>query len=216
MFYPVFLNLKGKRVVVIGGGEVAERRVESLLDTGASITVISPSVTPRLASLAESQLIGLQKRPYTQGDCSGAALVLSATDDSEASVAVWNEASGAGLLVNTADEPTLCDFIMPAVVRRGELTVAISTGGTSPALASRLRQEFSKMLGPEYSRLVELLGRARLEVRERFHNGRDRKALHYRILDSDIMACLKQDDGEGAERRLRQIIEEFAGERKTP
>ena len=216
MFYPVFLNLKGKHVVVIGGGEVAERKVESLLDTGAAITVISPGVTPRLASLADSRLIGLQKRPYAAGDCSGAALVLSATDDPEVNVAVWNEASEAGVLVNTADEPVRCDFIMPAVVRRGELTVAISTGGTSPALASRLRDKFSQMLGPEYTRLVELLARVRPEVRERIHNGRDRKALHYRILDSDIMACLKEGDSEGAERRLRQIIEGFACEEKTP
>ena len=216
MFYPVFLNLKDKRVVVIGGGEVAERKVESLLDTGASVTVISPHVTARLASLADSRLIELQKRPYAQGDCSRAALVLSATDDPEVNEAVWNEATGAGILVNTADEPVLCNFIMPAVVRRGELAVAISTGGTSPALASRLRHKFSQMLGPEYTRLVELLARIRPEIRERFHNGRDRKALHYRILDSGIIDCLKEGDSEGAERRLRQIIEEFACEEKTP
>jgi precorrin-2 dehydrogenase/sirohydrochlorin ferrochelatase len=117
--------------------------------------------------------------------------------------------------VNTADEPALCDFIMPAVVRRGELTVAISTGGTSPALASRLRQEFSQMVGPEYTRLVELLARVRPEIRERIHNARDRRALHYRVLDSDVLACLKEDDSEGAERRLLQIIEEFACEGKA-
>lgn len=215
MFYPVYLNLKRKRVVVIGGGEVAERKVASLLDTGASITVVSPQITERLASLANANLIEWHKRSYAHGDCRGAALVLSATDDAETSRSVFDEAAAAGILVNTADQPALCDFIMPAVVRRGALTVAISTGGTSPALAGRLRGKLSRMLGPEYARLVALLARVRPEIRRRIPNERDRKALHYRILDSDIITCLKQNDSAGAERRLRQIIEDFACQEKT-
>ena len=215
MFYPVYLNLKGKRVVVIGGGEVAERKVASLLDTGAAISVISPEITHRLSSLAAAKLIDLHERPYGFGDCRGAALVLSATDDPGISRAVWDEATAAGILVNTADQPALCDFIMPAVVRRGELTIAISTGGTSPALAARLRGKLSQMLGPEYARLIALLARARPEIRRRVQGERDRKALHYKILDSDIIESLKQNDTDRAERRLRQIIEDFACEEKT-
>jgi siroheme synthase-like protein len=215
MFYPVYLNLKDKHVVVIGGGEVAERKVAALLDTGASILVVSPEVTPRLASLANANLIDLQKRPYAHGDCSGATLVLSATDDPEVSRAVFEEASAAGILVNTADQPALCDFIMPAVVRRGNLTIAISTGGTSPALAARLRGRFSRMLGPEYARLVDFLEQARPEIRRRVTDERSRKALHYRILDSDIITCLKDNDNAGAERRLQQLIEDFALQEKT-
>jgi siroheme synthase-like protein len=215
MFFPVYLNLKGKRVVVIGGGEVAERKVTSLTGTGASITIISPEVTSHLASLARANAIELLRRPYRQGDCESAALVLSATGDPATNRAVWEEGNRAGVLVNTADQPDLCDFIMPAVVRRADLTVAISTGGTSPALAARLRQKISDMLGPEYERLLDLLAAARPEIRRRVEAERDRKALHYRVLDSDILSLLEKDDIQGAERRLKEIIEEFACQGKT-
>jgi len=215
MFYPVYLNLKGKRVVVIGGGEVAERKTESLLDTGASVTVISPAVTPRLASLANAKRIELHRRGYVPGDCKEAALVLSATDDPEVSRAVWEEAKAGDILVNTADVPALCDFIMPAVIRRGELTIAISTGGTSPALASRLKEELSQVLGPEYELLLELLARVRPEIQQRIQDERARKALHYRILDSDVIALLQKNDSDAAARRLREIIEDFACQERT-
>lgn len=215
MYYPVYLNLKGKRVVVIGGGEVAERKVMSLAETGASITVISPDVTPQLASLARNNSIELHKRPYSPGDCKDAVLVLSATDDPETSRAVWEEANRRGVLVNTADQPDLCDFIMPAVVRRADLTVAISTGGTSPALAATLRRKIENVIGPEYERLLDLLAKARPEIRRRVKDEQDRKALHYRVLDSDVLTLLEKDDNDGAERRLKEIIEEFVCQEKT-
>jgi siroheme synthase-like protein len=207
MFYPVYLNLKGKRVVVIGGGEVAERKVESLLGTEASVVVISPEVTERLSSLANEKQIALLRRAYRPGDCSGAALVLSATNDPELSRAVFQDASAAGALVNTADQPALCDFIMPAVVRRGNIAVAISTGGTSPGLAARLRYKISRIIGPEYGLLAELLSEARAEIRQRVQTEEARKALHYKILDSDIMNLLKHKDTAGAKRLLREMIE---------
>ena len=207
MFYPVYLNLKGRRVVVIGGGEVAERKVESLLGTGANIVVISPRVTQRLESLANDARLELQKRPFASGDCNGARLVLSATDDAGLSDAVFKEGHAAGALVNTADQPALCDFIMPAVVRRGDIAIAISTGGASPGLAARLRSKIARLIGPEYARLAKMLSEARPEIRRRVHTEDERKALHYRILDSDIMERLKANDAAGAERRLREIIE---------
>jgi precorrin-2 dehydrogenase len=114
MFYPVYLNLKNKRVVVVGGGAVAERKVESLLGTEASINLISPEVTSRLEALAESGQIQLQRRAYAAGDCAGAALVFSATDDVSVSRAVFEEATAIGALVNTADKPALCDCRRPA------------------------------------------------------------------------------------------------------
>jgi len=207
MFYPIYLNLKNKRVVVIGGGEVAERKVESLVGTGAAITLISPEVTPRLASLAHSNQIQLQSRAYAPGDCSGAFLVFSATDDAEISAAVFRDAAQAGALTNTADRPGLCDFIMPAVVRRGDIAVAISTGGTSPGLAAQLRRKIAKTIGPEYAKLAALMAGARSEIRRRVPDQEQRKALHYRILNSDIMDRLRRDDNAGAERRLKEIIE---------
>jgi len=207
MFYPVYLDLKNKRVVVIGGGSVAERKVESLIGTRASIDVISPEVTPRLDALAEAGEIRLHRRLYAAGDCRNAALVFSATDDEKVSAEVFEEATRDGALINTADQPSLCDFIMPAVHRRGDVTVAVSTGGTSPGLAAQLRNEIAEIVGPEYGRLAALLAQARLEIRRRVPDLEQRKALHYRILNSDIMDCLKRSDTAGAERRLKELID---------
>jgi precorrin-2 dehydrogenase / sirohydrochlorin ferrochelatase len=207
VFYPVYLDLTGRCVVVVGGGEVAERKIESLLDMGASIRVVSPQVTARILVWGTERRVELHRRPYRLGDCSGAVLVLSATDDEDVSRAVFEEARKAGLLVNTADQPALCDFIMPAIVRRGDITIAISTSGTSPGLAARLRQKIARLIGPEYARLARLLSEARPQIRQRIPSQADRRALQYRILDSDIMTYLKENDIAGAQRRLREIIE---------
>ena len=206
MFYPVYLNLNHKRVVVVGGGEVAERKVESLLGTGASIVVISPEVTSRLLALAEEKQLELHKRAYAPGDCDGATLVLSATNDPKLSKTVFEDATRSGALVNTADQPALCDFIMPAVLRHGDIAIAISTGGASPGLAARLRQKISEVIGPEYGQLAEMLSKARPEIHKRLQEEDERKALQYRILDSGIIERLKENDRAGAERLLREII----------
>jgi precorrin-2 dehydrogenase/sirohydrochlorin ferrochelatase len=207
MFYPIYLSLKNKRVVVIGGGEVAERKVESLLGTGAAVTVISPETTARLDALARDNEIQLYRRVYDSQDCDGAFLVFSATDDPGISARVFRDAAKAGAMVNTADQPERCDFIMPAVLRRGDVAIAISTGGTSPGLAAQLRRTIAEIIGPEYAQLAQLLSRARREIRERIPDAAQRKALHYRILNSDIMDRLKRNDEAGAERRLKEIIE---------
>jgi precorrin-2 dehydrogenase / sirohydrochlorin ferrochelatase len=216
VFYPVYLDLRGKPVIIIGGGEVAERKAESLLDTGASIIVISPDLSPNLAALVDQKRLEVRQRRYVHGDCAGAVLVFSATDDPEVSRDVYREASALGIFVNTADQRSLCSFIMPAVVRRGKIGIAISTSGTSPALASRLRDQISKIVGPEYARFGELLSTARSEIRRRVRNEKDRKQLHYRILNSDIMALLKANDTAGAERRLREIVEDCVCRQRTP
>ena len=200
---------------MIGGGEVAERKVASLTGTGAATTVISPALTPQLLAMAESKIIDWQKRVYLRGDLSGASLVFSATNDPAISREVWEEATSAGILVNTADQPGFCDFIMPAVVRRGELAVAISTGGASPALAATLRERLSEMLGREYEELLEVLARARPEIQRRFQDEDARKALHYRILESNLIDLLKRQDRESAERLLRELIEDFACQERT-
>jgi len=207
MYYPIYLNLKDRRVVVVGGGEVAERKVESLLGSGALITVISPDVTPGLASLAQSNQVELRRRIYTPGDCTGATLVFSATDDSSLSAKVFEDGTTARALVNSADQPALCDFIMPAVVRRGDIAIAISTGGTSPGLAARLRRKIARIIGPEYAKLAAFLSEARPEIRRLIPDQARRKAVQYRILDSDIMDRLKRNDRAGAKRRLKEIIE---------
>ena len=137
-------------------------------------------------------------------------MILTAVDDAQVNRLVWEEARLRGILVNTADEPSRCDFIIPALVRRGDLTVAISTAGKSPALASRLRTQLEAMLGPEYGRLVEVLGRWRPRLRERFKNAEQRKLIHSRIVDSDALEFAREEDTEALERLLAQIVEETA------
>ena len=207
MFYPVYLNLKGRRVVVVGGGEVAERKVESLMPCQASVIVISPDVTAWLSALFDQKRIEWLARPYMKGDCARATLVFSATDDAEVNRAVYVEATALGIFVNTADQPELCSFIMPAVVRRGHIGIAISTSGTSPALAARLRRKISLVIGPEYGQFSQLMVRARREIRSRVASERERKELHYRIIDSDIIKLLRSNDREAAERRLNEMIQ---------
>ena len=209
MFYPAFLNLNGKRVVVIGGGRIAEHKVQLLVDCGAQVTVVSPVVTPQLESLAVSNTIALQRRRYEAGDCAGAFLVISATDDPGLHKTVWEDAKRSGAIVNTVDETDLCDFIAPAIIQQGDVTVAISTNAKSPGLAAYLRQRLSGLIGPEYGELLNLLADIRPEIRKRISDVERRKELHYRIIESGVLPLLSSGDREGAERLIRRVIEEY-------
>ena len=207
-YFPITLNVANKPTTVVGGGFVAERRVESLLKCDAVITVITPTVSDRLGILANEEKITLHRRAYRSGDARGALMVLAATDDSEVNALVAADARDVGILVNVADDPSRCDFIMPAVVRRGDLSVAISTGGKSPALAARLREKLSAVLGPEYGRLLDILGGLREDLRGRFEDPADRKAVHYRLVDSEALRLIR----EGAETGLVRCLDEIVGE----
>jgi precorrin-2 dehydrogenase/sirohydrochlorin ferrochelatase len=209
MFDPVFLNLDGKRVVVIGGGEVAERKVLPLVDCGADVTVISPEVTPRLDSMAASNVIALERRRYEAGDCAGAFLVISATDDPDLHRVIWEDAQQAGAIVNTVDDPALCDFIAPAVINRGDLTVAISTNSRSPGLAAYLRRRLLRLIGPEYGELLNLLAEIRPEIRQRVSDVERRKEIHYRIIESGVVHLLRNGDRAGAQLLIRRTIDEY-------
>jgi precorrin-2 dehydrogenase/sirohydrochlorin ferrochelatase len=166
-YYPAFLDLNEKLCVVIGGGDVAERKVNGLLGCGAKVTVVSPTMTLGLESLVEDRRVSWKSRGYRTGDLKGSFLAIAATDQEDVNQSVAEEASGLGILLNVADVPSLCNFIAPSVVQRGEVTVAISTGGASPALARKLRQtlESSELLA--YAELATILTQARNEMKRR-------------------------------------------------
>jgi precorrin-2 dehydrogenase/sirohydrochlorin ferrochelatase len=166
-FYSIFMNLSRRRCVVIGGGAVAERRVEGLLAADADLTLISPSVTARLKALATEGSIRLLFREYENGDLPGFDLVFVASDDHLINKAVLAEARAQKVWVNSADDPENCDFILPALVRRGDLAVAISTGGVSPATTRLVREELEKYLTTEYASLVRIAGEVRRVLREK-------------------------------------------------
>ena len=166
-YYPIFLELKDRRCVVIGGGTIAERKVEGLVNAGANVTVISPAITDGLRDLLNQGAIRHVAREYRAGDRAGYDLVFVATDNSQVNAVVSSEAQSLHIWVNSADDPDHCDFILPAVIRRGDLTVAISTGGVSPAVTRAIREELDEYFREDYASFVEIAGQVRKELREK-------------------------------------------------
>jgi precorrin-2 dehydrogenase / sirohydrochlorin ferrochelatase len=164
-YYPVFLEMKDRRCVVIGGGAVAERKVEGLVAAGANVTVISPGMTDGLKELLKQDAIRHVAREYQASDRAGYDLVFVATDNSEINAAVFSEARSLRIWVNSADDPDHCDFILPAVIRRGDLTVAVSTGGASPAVTRAIREELDEYFTADYARFIQIAGEVRRELR---------------------------------------------------
>jgi precorrin-2 dehydrogenase/sirohydrochlorin ferrochelatase len=162
--FPIFLKLTGRPSIVIGAGNLAESKIESLHTANARITVIAPHASPRIASMAASGEITWHQREYTPGDLSGNFLVIAATDNPAVNRAVFAEAESSGILINAVDDPPFCDFYFPSVVRRGDLQIAISTAGHSPALAQRLRKEINALLPLDTGDWLAELGNLRREV----------------------------------------------------
>lgn len=165
-YYPVFFDLEGRSVLVVGGGRLALEKVEGLLAAGARVSVVASGLTEELAALRDAGRIEHLARDYQSGDMHGRALVMAAGGDASANAALHADARAVGVPLNAADDPANCDFILPAVVRRAPLTVAISTGGGSPAMARRVREELSDYLDAETSSLAELVAEVRAELRE--------------------------------------------------
>jgi precorrin-2 dehydrogenase/sirohydrochlorin ferrochelatase len=162
--FPIFLKLTGRRSVVIGAGHLAESKIASLRAADAAVTVIAPDVSDAITEQAESGELTLLRRSYQQGDLAGAFLVVAATDDPAVNRAVFAEATASGVLCNAVDDPPFCDFYFPSVVRRGDLQIAISTAGASPALAQRLRKELNAQLPLDLGDWLTDLGNLRREV----------------------------------------------------
>jgi len=199
-WYPVTLDLTGRHCVVIGGGSVSERKVTGLLVADAAVTVISPTLTPALAALAAAGRIVHVARRYRRGDLRGAALAFTTTEDPRVNAAVAREGQGRGTLVNAADDPVNCDFILPSVLRRGHLTVAVSTGGAAPALARSVRERLEPRLGPEVALLADITADVRRELRAHGHVADG--ARWHRALDAPLRRLVARGDRAGARRRL--------------
>ncbi|HLW51426.1 MAG TPA: bifunctional precorrin-2 dehydrogenase/sirohydrochlorin ferrochelatase [Candidatus Angelobacter sp.] len=175
--YPIFLKLDQHKVLVVGGGAVAEQKIEGVLRSARDVTVIAPEVTATIARWAADGRIKHMKGEFTAGMAKGYFLVIAATDSESVNRAVYEEAQAAGALANAVDDPDYCSFFAPAVVTRGDFQIAISTGGASPALAQRVRQELELQYGPEYGPWTEWLGRTRSVLRQVLPQGETRKQL---------------------------------------
>ena len=164
--YPMMLDLSNRSCLVVGGGAVAERKVEGLVDAGARVTVVSPSLTERLLRLATDARFRWRPREYVTGDVEGCVLVLVATDDASVNAAVAAECRERGILINCADDPTRCDFILPSVLKRGALTVSVSTGGASPTMARLVREELETLLPRDVAVLTDVMAEVRRTLRD--------------------------------------------------
>jgi precorrin-2 dehydrogenase / sirohydrochlorin ferrochelatase len=185
-YYAMFVDLQGKRCLVVGGGEIAARKVQGLLDAEALVDVVSPTLCEELATLAAQGTITHQARPFRADDVLGCTLVIGATDQVEVNAAVGRAAREHDVWVNIVDTPEACDFIAPAIVRRGALQIAISTGGHSPTLAKRIRMQLEEAYGPEYGRLLEKLGRERKRIRHLIRDLDLRRAYYERLVDTAL------------------------------
>jgi len=203
-YYPVLLDLAGRRCVVVGGGRVAERKVQALLECGAEVVVVAPKVSQAIGGLARQGAVRLLSKTYKDGDLAGACLVVAAAR-AQVNEAVSAEASRKRIPVNVVDDPQRCDFIVPAVVRRGPLLIAISSSGASPALARRLRELIEAQVGEEYGELARLLGRLRPEVLK-ITQEKKRRRIWQAILDSPVLGLLRQGQRDDAEREARRCI----------
>jgi precorrin-2 dehydrogenase/sirohydrochlorin ferrochelatase len=206
--YPVALRIEGRHCVVIGGGEVAARKVGSLLEAGASVTVISPTLCDALARRSAAGEVTHLARAYQSGDLASAFLAFAATDDDEVHAEIAREADERGTLLNVVDRPRWCTFFVPSIARRGDITVAVSTGGTSPALARRVREEIESFLGPQYERAALLLGRLRRHLQEREPSGGERQRILDGLVRSELIDLLQRPDTAAVDRLLSRDVGE--------
>lgn len=205
-YYPLYADLENKKCIVIGGGEVAERKVESLLECQADVTVISPQLTERLDELAHSREIKYLKRTYRRGDLENASLVVGATDHAELNAIIYQEACQKNILVNIVDDPDKCSFIVPSVVDRGDLLISISTSGICPALSKKIRKQLEEEFGEEYVDYLKLLGSARDKIKQKYESMEERKRSLNRVIDLDILPLLREGKRDLAEKKVEECI----------
>lgn len=211
-FYPICLDLEARACVVVGGGRVAERKVLGLLSCKAQVSVISPALTEELQLQHVSGYIEWIDREFRQGDLAQAFLVIAATDDEETQKQVYEEAGANNLLLNVADVPQRCNFILPATARQGDLAISVSTAGKSPALARKIRMELEKRYGPEYRVLVDILGAIRPQVLASGLPQMENEKLFKQLLHDDMEEWIKSKNWDSIENHLRAVLGDRAGD----
>ena len=157
-YYPIFLDIQKRNCLVVGGGAVATRKAVTLLDCGAQVIVVSPEVTEKLQRLADDGLLTRHNKTYETGDLEDMFFVIGATNDAVLNRKIFHDAERLGKLCNIADQPDICNFILPSIINRGDLTIAVSTSGKSPAFAKKLRKDLEKQFGEEYAEFLTLMG----------------------------------------------------------
>ena len=205
-YYPIYLDIKNRNCLVVGGGAVGTRKVERLLECGAQVTVVSVDATEKLKELSDSGVIQLKERDFQTEDLDDRFLVIGATDNQELNFNIHAEAEQRGLLCNIADHPKACNFILPSIVNRGDLVIAISTSGKSPAFAKRLRKHLEKEFGDEYAEFLNLMGAIRQKLFSQDHEPEVHKHLFEQLIEKDLVQMLKNGDTESINTLLLDVL----------
>ena len=209
-YYPIYLDLTDKICLVVGGGPVAERKVAALLEAGATVRVVSLTLTPQLQAWSETGAIEAIFGVYAPEHLDGATLAFAATDRREVNAQVTSDAQARHIPANVADRAETGDFVTPAVVRRGELCLTVTTGGGSPTLAARIKDELEARFGPEYGDYVELLGDLRAYIKERTPDAERRRAALARLVEPDAESALRALLRVGQPNTARRTAEQLA------
>lgn len=205
-YYPVYLDLKDKKCIIVGGGRVAERKCRSLIKNGADVTVISPSITKRLEDYKRKGEIRHLPRFYRKGDTRSAFLVIAATDSQEINKKVYSEAMAKNILLNVVDNPELCNFIVPSVFERRDLKIAISTGGSSPAVAKRIRKELEALYNQEFSKYLNFLKRVRGRIKDRVKKRKGREDILNYLSSPEILSILREKGFRAVKKKIMNTL----------
>jgi precorrin-2 dehydrogenase/sirohydrochlorin ferrochelatase len=207
-YYPAILDLVGRNTLVVGAGKIGEGKIRGLLSGGANVRVVSLEATDQVRQWAKEGRIELELRPFEDADLDDCFLVVAATENSGVNEQVYTGAEQRNLLCNVVDVPRLCNFILPSIMRRGDLAIAVSTAGASPALARKIRLELEDRYGDGYDVALELLGSLRDELKARYPDPHDRKILFERIVYSDFMDMVRANETDRLEAWIERCIEE--------
>ena len=210
-YYPVNLDIRNRKCLVVGGGEVGTRKVITLLECGAFVTVVSINTSEKLLKLAESGIIELKRRPYAEADLDSIFLVICATDNEDLNLQVSRDAGKYNMLCNIADRPEACNFILPALVKRGDLVIAVSTSGKSPAFAKKIRKDLEKQYGNEYADFLKLMGAIRKKLLSKKHEPEAHKPLFEKLINKDFVQLIKNNDADKIDSLLFEVLGEGYG-----
>jgi len=191
-YYPIFLDIEGRRVVIIGGGSVCTRKAEAMLRYGARVVVVSPDFTDEIETWAREGKLEIRRKKYDEGDLESATIVIASTDDDQVNTQIADDCRKHRIPVNVVDVTHLCEFIVPAIVDKGSVQIAVSTGGKSPALARTLKEDLQRFVGPEYDEINELLGSLRDEAKKKLPTDMDRKRFFDGIIAQGILDMLRE------------------------
>jgi precorrin-2 dehydrogenase/sirohydrochlorin ferrochelatase len=205
-FYPILVDLQGKKALVVGGGKVAQRKIETLLEYGASVQVVARELTAELEELRSAGKVEFLGGEFSEAFLIGAFVVFAATDDASLNGRVSREAQQRGLLVNAVDQPADCNFIVPSILSRGDLLIAVSTSGKSPAFARKVRVELERHFGEEYGFFLNLMSNLRKEILHLGLSQEENKSAFEALVYSDLLAAIREKDWDLASQIMEKVL----------